>query len=67
MNAVAIEGALVDRAVKSAVREAVLNHQRLGRAVVGSIGGQIVWVKPKASRRNSPAPSKNEPRRQKAD
>jgi hypothetical protein len=46
VDPVMVEGARIDRAVTTAVREAVLAHKRAGRAVVGSVNGQIAWVKP---------------------
>ena len=46
VDPLATEAARIDRAVKSAVRGAVLEHKRAGRAVVGSIDGRVAWVKP---------------------
>jgi hypothetical protein len=40
------DGALVDRAARRAVREAVRRHKLLGNPVAIWRGGQVVWVQP---------------------
>jgi hypothetical protein len=37
---------LADRAVRKAVREAVLRHKLLGNAIAVGRGGKVVWIPP---------------------
>lgn len=37
---------LIDKALKKAIREAVLQHKRAGNPIVVWRDGQIVWLKP---------------------
>jgi len=36
----------IDRAVRQAVREAVLDHKRAGNPIVGTVDGKIVIIPP---------------------
>ncbi len=40
------EGTLIDKALKQAVREAILQHKRAGNPIVVWRNGKIVWLKP---------------------
>jgi len=40
------EGTLIDRALKQAVKDALLQHKRAGNPIVVWRDGKIVWIKP---------------------
>ena len=40
------EGTLIDKALKQAVREAILQHKRAGNPIVVWRNGKMVWLKP---------------------
>lgn len=40
------EGTQIDKAVKRAVKEAVLLHKRAGNSIVTMKDGKMVWIKP---------------------
>ena len=40
------EGTLIDKALKQAVREAILQHKRAGNPIVVWRDGKMVWLKP---------------------
>lgn len=40
------EGTLIDKALKQAVRKAILQHKRAGNPIVVWRDGKIVWLKP---------------------
>lgn len=40
------EGTLIDRALKQAVHEAVLQHKRAGNPIAAWRDGRTVWLKP---------------------
>lgn len=40
------EGTLIDRALKQAVHEAVLQHKRAGNPIAAWRDGKTVWLKP---------------------
>lgn len=40
------EGTLIDKALKEAVHEAVLQHKRAGNPIVTWRDGKMVWLKP---------------------
>lgn len=41
-----LETDLADRAVRKAVREALLRHKRLGQPIAVSEQGKVVWIPP---------------------
>jgi hypothetical protein len=40
------DGRAVDRAINSAIRQAVLQHKRAGNPIAVWSGGKVVWLKP---------------------
>lgn len=40
------DGRALDRAINSAIRDAVLQHKRAGNPVAVWSGGKVVWLKP---------------------
>lgn len=46
INEIFAEGTLIDKALKQAVREAILQHKRAGNPIVVWRDGKIVWLKP---------------------
>lgn len=38
------EGTLIDKALKDAVREAIIHHKRNGNSVVTWRDGKVVWI-----------------------
>jgi hypothetical protein len=41
------DGRAVDKAIRNAVRAALLQHQRAGNPVAEWRGGKVVWVRPR--------------------
>ncbi len=46
INEIFAEGTLIDKALKQAVREAILQHKRAGNPIVVWRDGKMVWLKP---------------------
>lgn len=46
INEIFSEGTLIDKALKQAVREAILQHKRAGNPIVVWRDGKMVWLKP---------------------
>ena len=40
------EGTEIDKALRKAVRRALLEHKKLGQPIVVSRGGKPVWIQP---------------------
>jgi isoaspartyl peptidase/L-asparaginase-like protein (Ntn-hydrolase superfamily) len=40
------EGTLIDKALKQAVREAILQHKRAGNPIVVWRDGKMIWLRP---------------------
>ena len=46
IDAVLEDGTAIDRAVRQATREAVLQHKRAGNPIAVWSRGKVVWIKP---------------------
>jgi len=46
IDEILLETDLADRAVRKAVREAILRHKRLGHSIASSEQGKVVWIPP---------------------
>lgn len=46
IDKILVEGTEIDKAVKKAVKEAVLRHKQAGNPIVVMKDGQMVWLKP---------------------